>query len=112
MVRRYDIIRRAQLVHGDVAVATAEGEVARVTAAMAADDLLTLKGVQASFVVYQQGEGVSMSARSLGEINVQVIVENLGGGGNATSAGGFVPGTDVETVHQRLLAAIDAYYQT
>ena len=86
MIQRYDIIRCAKMVHGDIAVAVAEREVSRVTAAKAADDLLTLQGVQASVVLYRQGNGVSMSGRSLGEINVQVILESLGGGGNATSA--------------------------
>ena len=111
MIARYDIIRTAKMVHGDIAVAVAEREVSRVTAAKAADDLLTLKGVQASIVLYGQGDGISMSGRSLGEINVQVILENLGGGGNATSAGGHIPNTDAQTVHQQLLAAIDRYYQ-
>ena len=52
-----------------------------------------------------------MSARSLGEINVQLILEGLGGGGNSTTAGGYVPDTTVAQVHTRLLAAIDKYYQ-
>ena len=50
-------------------------------------------------------------AGPLGEINVQVILERLGGGGNSTTAGGHVPGSEPETVYQRLIAAIDAYYQ-
>ena len=87
MVQRYDIIRTAKMVHGDIAVAVAEKEVARVTAAKAADDLLTLEGIQASIVLYRQGDGVSMSGRSLGEVNVQLVLEKLGGGGNATAAG-------------------------
>ncbi len=110
MIQRYDIIRCAKMVHGDIAVAVAEREVSRVTAAKAADDLLTLQGVQASVVLYRQGNGVSMSGRSLGEINVQVILESLGGGGNATSAGGHVPDSGLEEVRSRLLAAIDSYY--
>ena len=110
MIARYDIIRCAKMVHGDIAVAVAEREVSRVTAAKAADDLLTLQGVQASVVLYRQGNGVSMSGRSLGEINVQVILESLGGGGNATSAGGHVPDSGLEEVRSRLLAAIDSYY--
>ena len=83
----------------------------RVTAAQAADELLSLKGVKASFVVFRSGENVQMSARSLGEINVQVILEALGGGGNSTTAGGRVENTDVETVKTRLLEAIDAYFE-
>ena len=111
MIQRYDIIRDAKMYHGDLAIAAVDKEVPRVTAAKAADDLLTLQGVQASFVLYKAGEGVSMSARSLGEINVQLILEGLGGGGNSTTAGGYVPNSTVDQVHTRLLAAIDKYYQ-
>ncbi|MBD5162999.1 MAG: DHH family phosphoesterase [Oscillibacter sp.] len=110
MIQRYDIIREAEMVHGDIALAVARNEVNRVTAAKAADDLLTLQGVQASIVLYRQGDGVSMSGRSLGEINVQVILEQLGGGGNGTSAGGHVPGGSLEEVRRRLMAAINNYY--
>lgn len=111
MIQRYDIIRGAKMYHGDIAIAVAEHEVSRVTAAKAADDLLTLQGIQASIVLYRMGDGVSLSARSLGEINVQVILEQLGGGGNSTTAGGHVPAADLETVHAKVTAAIDAYYQ-
>ena len=69
-------------------IAALEEECDRVTAAKAADELLTLKGIRASFVLYKKGDGVYMSARSLGEVNVQVILEALGGGGNSTTAGG------------------------
>lgn len=100
------------MVHGDIAVAVARNEVSRVTAAKAADDLLNLQGVQASIVLYRQGDGVSMSGRSLGEINVQVILERLGGGGNGTSAGGHVPDSTLEEVRRRLLESIDNYYAT
>ena len=104
--------RRAELYREDIAVAAIDQEgVDRVTAAQAADELLSLKGVKASFVVFPSGENVQMSARSLGEVNVQVILEALGGGGNSTTAGGRVENTDVETVKSRLLEAIDAYFE-
>ncbi len=113
MIQRYDIIRTAKVVHGDIAVAVAENDVSRITAAKAADDLLTLQGIQASIVLYRQGDGVSMSARSLGEINVQVIVEPLGGGGNATAAGGYIPNCgSMESVRLRLMASIEKYYES
>ena len=111
MIQRYDIIRTAKMVHGDIAVAVAEKEVPRVTAAKAADDLMSLEGVQASIVLYRQGDGVSMSGRSQGEINVQLILEPLGGGGNSTAAGGHVMDSTPDIVYRRLLAAIDAYYE-
>ena len=112
MVSRYDIIRRAELYRDDIAVAVIPQDgVDRVAAAQAADELLGLKGVKASFVVYRSGENVLMSARSLGEVNVQVILEALGGGGNSTTAGGKVTDSDPETVQKRLLEAIDDYFE-
>lgn len=81
MIERYEIIRHAELVNGDIAVAAVEKEIDRVTAAKAADELLTLSGIHASFVLFKNGTGVNLSARSLGEINVQFIMEKLGGGG-------------------------------
>ena len=112
MVSRYDIIRRAEMVRGDVAVAAVEEDgVDRVTASQAADELLTLKGVKASFVLYRSGDAVAMSARSMGDVNVQVILEALGGGGNATQAGGRVENDTVSGVRERLLTAIESYFE-
>ncbi|MCI9512126.1 MAG: DHH family phosphoesterase, partial [Oscillibacter sp.] len=112
MVSRYDIVRRAELYRGDIAVSVVPQEgVDRVAAAQAADELLTLKGVKASFVLYRNGENVLMSARSLGEVNVQVVLEALGGGGNSTTAGGCVENGDILDVRTRLVAAIDAYFE-
>lgn len=111
MIDRYAIIRQAVLYREDLAIAAIDEECERVTAAKAADELLTLSGVQASFVFYPKDGGVYISARSLGEVNVQVIVEALGGGGNSTSAGGQLPGMTVEQVRQKLQEAIDKYYE-
>ncbi len=112
MIQRPWTISALRMIHGDIALAVAEQEVSRVTAAKAADDLLNIQGIQASIVLYRQGDGVSMSARSLEEINVQVILESLGGGGNNSSAGGHVPNTDLTSVRKRVLASIDNYYAT
>lgn len=111
MIARYDIIRQAEVYHEDIAIAALDEECDRVTAAKAADELLTLQGICASFVLYRKGEGVYMSARSLGEINVQVILEALGGGGNSTTAGGQADGITVEEAREKLLAAIDHYFE-
>ena len=111
MIDRYAIIRQAVLYREDLAIAAIDEECERVTAAKAADELLTLSGVQASFVFYPKDGGVYISARSLGEVNVQVIVETLGGGGNSTSAGGQLPGVTVDQVRQKLQEAIDKYYE-
>ncbi len=109
---RYDIMRRAEMYRDDIAIAVLPQEgVDRVAAAQAADELLTLKGVKASFVVFRYEDDVLMSARSLGEINVQVILEALGGGGNSTTAGGRVKNGDPLTVRDQLTNAIDAYFE-
>ena len=111
MIDRYDIIRRAVLYREDLAIAAIDEPCERVTAAKAADELLTLSGVQASFVFYPKDDGVYISARSLGEVNEQVLVAALGGGANSTSAGGQLPGVTVEQVCQKLQEAIDKYYE-
>ena len=76
-----------------------------------ADELLTLRGVRASFVLFKHDTGVNLSARSLGEINVQLIMEKLGGGGNSTTAGGQIPDGTVDAVREQLIAAIDQYLE-
>nr|WP_302648246.1 DHH family phosphoesterase [uncultured Dysosmobacter sp.] len=112
MVTKYDIIRRAEMYRSNIAVSVVEEPgVDRVAAAQAADDLLTLKGVQASFVIYAAEGAVLMSARSLGEINVQVILEALGGGGNSTTAGARIEDADPESVRQQLIGVLDAYFE-
>ena len=111
MIERYDIIRHAELYHNDIAIAAVEQDIDRVTAAKAADELLTLRGVRASFVLFKHDTGVNLSARSLGEINVQLIMEKLGGGGNSTTAGGQIPDGTVDAVREQLIAAIDQYLE-
>ena len=111
MISRYDNIRRAELYHGDIAIAALDQECDRVIAAKAADEMLTLQGVRASFVLYRKDDGIYISARSLGEINVQVLVETLGGGGNSTTAGGQCSGMTVAEAKTTLLRAIDKYFE-
>ena len=112
VVKRYDILRRAEILPSGIAVAAIpEDGVDRVAAAQAADELLTLRGVKASFVLCRKGEGVIMSGRSLGEVNVQVILEALGGGGNSTTAGGQIAEGDVAEVRAKLLDVIEAYFE-
>ena len=112
VVKRYDILRRAEILPSGIAVAAIpEDGVDRVAAAQAADELLTLRGVKASFVLCRKGAGVILSGRSLGEVNVQVILEALGGGGNSTTAGGQIAEGDVAEVRARLLDVIEAYFE-
>lgn len=106
-VRRAQIVKLAKIHRGSIAIAAYEGASDRVTAAQAADDLLNITKVQASFVLYQSGDGVIISARSLGNINVQIILEKLGGGGHLGTAGAQIRGKSIQEVLKELISAID-----
>ena len=80
----------------------------RVSAAQAADELLSIQGVMASFVLYKVGGDVSVSARSLGDVNVQLILEEFGGGGHFTMAGAQLKNVSVGEARRRLLRALDS----
>ena len=82
----------------------------RVAAPQAADEMLSITDVDASFVLYRTNDGVSLSARSMGTLNVQIIVEKLGGGGHQTMAGAQFRDMTLEEVRERLLREIDRYY--
>lgn len=85
---------------------------ARVAVAQAANDLLTIQNVEASFVAVQAGTGVNISARSLGVVNVQVIMENLGGGGHQTMAAAQLKHITPEAARARIQTAIDRYRES
>ena len=92
-----------------IAISDFTSEDIRVVAPQAADELLGISGVDASFVLYESEGNVNFSARSLGTMNVQVIMEKLGGGGHQTMAGAQMIGVAIESARQSLLVAIDAY---
>ena len=83
----------------------------RTIAAQAADELLNISGILTSFVLYPDGDRVIMSARSIGDTNVQVILEPLGGGGNAATAGAQITGMSITEVLRALIASIDKYFE-
>ena len=84
-----------------------EEEDMRVVAAQAADELLLIQGVRASFVLYKNEGNVSISARSLGDINVQLLLEAFGGGGHFTMAGAQIKGAALTQVKKLLLQELD-----
>ena len=111
-IAKYDIIQNTKMYHEGIAVAKVDHTVGRITAAQAADELLNISGIDTSFVLFPDQEGrVILSARSMGDVNVQVVLEKLGGGGNAATAGAQVPGKGVDEVNDMLLQAIDAYLE-
>ena len=82
----------------------------RIITSSAADDMLNIEGVKASFVLSKIGVGkIQISARSLGEENVQLIMEKLGGGGHSTMAAAQIKGSNIEQAKQMLLDTIDEY---
>ncbi|MCI9509703.1 MAG: hypothetical protein HFF10_08180 [Angelakisella sp.] len=95
------------------AIACTEREVPdiRIIASQAADELLNISGVDASFLLFTSGTGVNISARSMGEVNVQVIMESLGGGGHLTMAAAQLPDITMEETKLRLREAIDNYFE-
>ena len=110
-IAKYSIIQNARICHGNVAVAPVPHNVGRVTAAQAADELLNIAGIGASFVLYQDEDNVYLSARSNNDTNVQIIAEALGGGGNAAGAGARMLAT-LDEATDRLMAALDDYFST
>ena len=82
-----------------------------VTAAQAADELLDVEGVKASFVLCEEGETIFVSARSLGEINVQIILEKIGGGGHQTISGAQFKGKTVDEVKEIVKEAVRQYME-
>lgn len=108
-VARYKIMQSAEL-YRSVAIAAPKTPQDRIVAAQAADELLNISGVDASIVVAPDGKGgVFASARSIGELNVQIIMEKLGGGGNRSAAAVQFAGCDVKTAVDKVYAAIDDY---
>jgi len=109
---KYQIIKAARLYRQELAIAALNAGTTRPLAAQAADELLNISGITASFVLYPDGDRVVVSARSIGDANVQMILEPLGGGGNAATAGAQIQGSTVKEVLDRLVASIDQYYET
>ncbi|WP_099205134.1 DHH family phosphoesterase [Scatolibacter rhodanostii] len=87
--------------------AETEGDI-RIAAAQAADELLTIQGVKASFVLYRNGSDVNISGRSLGDVNVQLILEAFGGGGHFTMAGAQLKDITLKEAREKLIQELDA----
>ena len=108
-VARYKILQSARL-YRNVAVAVPDKPQNRIVAAQAADELLNVAGVDASMVMYPlEDGGVFVSARSIGDVNVQMIMEKLGGGGNRASAAAQMNDDNLKDAVDKLFKAIDEY---
>ena len=108
---KYQIIKSSRLYRQEIAIAALNTGTSRVLAAQAADELLNISGISASFVLYPDGDTVIVSARSIGSANVQMILEPLGGGGNTATAGAQMKNTTVKDALDQLVASIDKFYE-
>lgn len=107
-----EIVGKAEIVNDTIAISTYEEKVkdVNVVCAKAADELLTISEITASFVIGQLEDKVCISGRSIGDINVQIILEKLGGGGHITLAGAQVEDMTIEETKQELINRINEYF--
>lgn len=107
-----NIVKNAEMYDNSIAIAMydKEDKDANLICAKAADELLTISDITASFVLGNVGDRVCISGRSIGDVNVQLILEKLGGGGHITLAGAQVEGMTLEEVKQELINRINEYF--
>lgn len=108
-MHKQKIIVSSSLYKGGIAIAKSDMEVQRDIAASAADELLNISDITGSVVIFRNQGTISLSARSLGDINAQRIMEKLGGGGNFASAGAQLDTDDLDEAESLLKTAIDEY---
>lgn len=106
-------VENAEIFNENMAVSVCRSDVENppLLAAQTSDELLNIKGIEASFVLCSVGNNVSISARSLGNVNVQVIMEKLGGGGHQTVSGAQILNSSVDKVVFELKNVINEYLQ-
>ena len=106
-----DVVKNAEIVNNSIGISIYEKEDknANVICAKAADELLTISDITASFVLGIQGNQICVSGRSIGDINVQLILEKLGGGGHITVAGAQMEGMTLEEAKQEIIRCINEY---
>jgi c-di-AMP phosphodiesterase-like protein len=107
-----EIVKKAEKVTDTIAVSMYEGHDyanANLICAKAADELLTISDITASFVIGNLGDKICISGRSIGDVNVQLILEKLGGGGHITLAGAQLTGFTLEEAHDELIIRINEY---
>lgn len=110
-ILKAEVVKNAFIVHGKMAISRLEENIddSVLIAAQAANDLLNINGVMASFVLTLSNGKVHISGRSLGQISVQLILEKLGGGGHLTSAGTQLNDVTIDEAEKMLIDSIDEY---
>lgn len=104
-------VERAMIRKSGIAVSWCDKNTpdSKLIAAQASDELLAIKGVKAAFVLGEDNDSIAISGRSYGNINVQLILEKLGGGGHLTMAGAQIKGVSIDQAKQRLIESIEEY---
>lgn len=113
LIKRNKLIEKAYIYRDSIAIAAADNDIYhQIIIAQAADTLLTIDKVKASFVIaYKDEDTVSISARSLGDINVQIIMEEMDGGGHLTNAATQMKGLTITEVEEKLIEKIESYFE-
>ncbi len=108
-----DVVKNSEIVKDTIAVSVYENQDkdTNLICAKAADELLTIGNITASFVLGKVGEKVVISGRSIGDINVQMILEKLGGGGHITLAGAQIEDKTIKEVKKDLIQKINEYFE-
>ena len=107
-----EIVKNAEIINKNIGISICEREDkdTNLICAKAADELLTINQITASFVIGKTKEKICISGRSIGDINVQLILEKLGGGGHITLAGAQLEGVTIEEAREMLIAQINEYF--
>lgn len=108
-----DIVKNAEITNDTIGISIYDekDDDAGIICAKAADELLSISNITASFIIGQQDDKVCISGRSIGDINVQVILEKLGGGGHMTNAGTQIEGKTIDEVKIELINKINEYFE-
>ena len=112
-ITKADIIKNSKVIDNRIALAYSDREIENINVviAQAADELLSVKGIEASFVLGRKNETVFISSRSFGHINVQVLMEKLGGGGHLDIAGAQIENSSLEDAYKKVYEIIQEYLQ-
>lgn len=112
-ITKVEIVKNAEIIEGKVAISSCDEKIddMPIVAAQAADELLSISGILASFVLCKVDDVVMISGRSMGDINVQVILEKIGGGGHLTFAGAQIAGITIEEAKETLKKYVKEYLE-
>ena len=110
-VAKVNIVKNAEFLKDKIAISSSEESHPDmpIIAAQAADELLSISGILASFVLVKVDGVVMISGRSMGDINVQTILEKIGGGGHLTFAGAQIAGVTLDEAKEKLIESINSY---